>query len=183
MNSLVIGLSGKKGSGKDHTCLLLRRCGLIDSVSVERMAFADSLKDEVARACGVDRRFIEGNKEHFRLILQGWGTEFRRQLHGSNYWVKQLDEKIGSSTSQVIVVTDVRFENEADLIHDCDGILIRMVAPDKTIDAHPSETALDSHTFDYTLYNHFDASLDDDVALLWSTVILPRLNAHSRVER
>lgn len=53
-----------------------------------------------------------------------------------------------------MVVTDVRFPNEADAIRDAGGVLIRLVRPSAGQgDAHPSETALDDYVENYRLSN------------------------------
>ncbi len=50
------------------------------------------------------------------------------------------------------LVTDVRFENEAEAIKERGGILLRI---NRNVDTgtHPSETSLDDYKFDYTISN------------------------------
>lgn len=183
-NPLVIGLSGKKGSGKDHTCHLLRRLGWESSIDVERLAFADPLKDEVAQACGVTREFIEKNKPNFRLILQGWGSEFRRQLCGDSYWLKKLDDRINESSCDIVVISDARFRNEADFIrNDWGGLIVRIDRNENQSDPHPSEIDLDDYDFDYRINNDGSAAFDDYLAVFWDTVILPRFLAIKNLEQ
>lgn len=51
-----------------------------------------------------------------RWLLQQWGTEFRRS-QDPNYWVKRLNRRIHRTTERRIVVSDVRYHNEAELVN------------------------------------------------------------------
>lgn len=86
-------------------------------------------------------------KEQFRLILQWWGTEFRRQMFTDSYWRDKLATKIRTlKADQIAVVTDVRFPDEADQIKEMGGILVRVNRPGMDVKSgHPSETALDNY--------------------------------------
>lgn len=125
---------------------------------VVQIAFADALKDEVAAACGVTKTFIEQNKDKFRLILQGWGTDFRRGIYGDDYWIKQCLFKMTRQPDYVnmIILTDVRFPNEADVVHQAGGKLFRVTRclPSNNDDIHPSEIALDNYKFDDVIENN-----------------------------
>ena len=55
------------------------------------------------------------------------------------------------------VVSDCRFENEAQAIKDRGGVIIRIDRPGvKPINNHPSETAIDHWPFDYKIANVSD---------------------------
>ena len=59
-----------------------------------------------------------------------------------------------------LIITDVRFPNEAELVRELDGVLIRVERDTGLDDTHDSETALDDYDhFDFRLKN--DGSLDD----------------------
>ena len=126
---MLIGLVGKKQCGKDTFCAMLTQ---LSSAPVQRLAFGDALKQEVAQKCEVPLHMIEQQKAVFRPMLQWWGTEFRRQFHGQDYWIRRLEEKLlGLQQSRadaglLVVVTDVRFKNEADMIRLRGGLLIRI---------------------------------------------------------
>lgn len=106
----VIGLIGKKLSGKDSVFKALREF----VPHGQRIAFADPLKIELAAACGVSVEYLEEHKEVFRAGLQWWGTEFRRGLFGDDYWVNLVDSKLkhlSTATDRgLAVITDVRFQ-------------------------------------------------------------------------
>lgn len=117
-----------------------------------------------------------------RLVLQLLGTECGREIIHPNIWTNALfsdyketispsDEEsfkellVFSKTKVSIkypnwIITDVRFPNEVKAIKDRDGILIRVNKNLKTIDNHPSETALDNYTgFNYAIDNN--GSIED----------------------
>ena len=120
----IIGIVGKMQSGKD-TFFDYAAHSLPEA---RRVAFADELKSEVATATGYDVAAINELKSIFRPVLQWWGTDFRRQLCSPNYWLDRLRYRVALLPEDSIVfVTDVRFHNEADLIRDMGGIIIRTV--------------------------------------------------------
>jgi len=156
----IIGISGKKQSGKDTVASYIR-----DKYPDRyiRIAFADALKEEVAKACNTDLATIEKEKELYRPILQWWGTEFRRQQHKA-YWIARWLTKVKlESDNALIVCADVRFLNEANTIAWVGGYLWRVnrYIPRQSfedIDEHSSETALDG-------YNKFDVLIKNDTNL------------------
>lgn len=155
---LIIGISGKKRSGKDTVAGLLmaklnRRC--------EKFNFADPLKAEVCWNYRVSREYLEEHKENFRLILQGHGTDYRRRLFGDTYWIVQwigAASKLDREGTEILFTTDVRFKNEATTIKHNGGILIRVSRNESADivdnDKHSSETELDNYNgFDYVIRN------------------------------
>jgi hypothetical protein len=154
----LIGISGKKRCGKDTVADIL-----IDIYKdTIKASFAAALKIEVARATGFDIKYMDSHKENFRLLYQGWGTDFRRKLFGENYWVNKLHETLQYIDSReeecgigehFTVITDVRFPNEYDYVKSHGGIMIRVVRHNEVTDLHPSECALDNHGFDHIIYN------------------------------
>lgn len=151
----LIGIAGKKGVGKDEVCNIIRS----RLQNVKRIAFADALKDEVCRAMLISREYMEAHKPHFRLILQGWGTDYRRQMHGEDYWLRQWTVRIIRETDEdvTIVVPDVRFLNEARMVQELGGYVFHVDRPDYSegSDFHQSENDLDKFTeFDRHIKNH-----------------------------
>ena len=123
----ILGLAGHAGAGKDYTYEYIER--LLAPLHVERIAFADGLKFDIESALGVLPYDLPALRDkpypsEIRLLLQWWGTELRRDQHGANYWVDkgmEMAEK-ASAYSHLVVVTDVRFANEAAVIIDAGGI-------------------------------------------------------------
>jgi len=91
---------------------------LAEKYKYTRGAFADILKEEVARAvpCDPTEFNTEPMRTQIRPVLQAWGTEFRR-AQDPEYWVKQAEAGIQTfPRSQPIVFTDARFPNELDML-------------------------------------------------------------------
>lgn len=95
-----------------------------------------------------------------REIMQLWGTEYRRNQR-SDYWIDKLSqlihEKIKCGTRK-FVVTDVRFEDEAQLIKKMNGqvwLIQRDIADIKPA-WHRSERVQDIASIDKTIANNRD---------------------------
>ena len=153
---MIIGISGKKRSGKDTVYELIRMLKQGDGVYPLRAAFGDQIKEEVAGVTGVDLDHIEEHKERFRPMLQWWGADFRRHYKGENYWLDKMLAKMKTITGkEVLVITDVRYPNEAELVKEAGGIMIRVDRKTGLEDAHGSENLLDSFEgFDYRISNN-----------------------------
>ena len=88
-------------------------------------AFGDQIKEEVAGVTGVDLEHIEEHKERFRPMLQWWGADFRRHYKGESYWLDKMLARMETITAkEVLVITDVRYPNEAELVKRAGGIMI-----------------------------------------------------------
>lgn len=109
-------------------------------------------------------RSVRTSEIPFRLFLQRFGTEAHRDLFGEDIWVDQVlpCREGGAAPSyqdyDVVLMPDVRFPNEAQRILSLDGLLVRIVRPDrKQDDQHSSEQVLDVPS--ETICN--DQGLDD----------------------
>ena len=151
----IIAISGKKHAGKDTVAHILRVNHKGPSLAY---SFATPLKQEVAMACGVKVEFIEQFKDNFRLILQGWGTNFRRQLYDEYYWTKKMSKALdmfeGAGNIGLVVIPDMRFKNEYALMKARGATLVRVEREGLQADGHPSETDLDNEKFTHTIYNN-----------------------------
>ena len=150
---MIIGISGKKRSGKDTIYRLIKE---LNGILPLRAAFGDQIKEEVAGITGVDVDHIEENKEHFRPMLQWWGSDFRRHYNGESYWLDNMLAKMKTlAAKEVMVITDVRYPNEAELVKRAGGIMIRVDRRTGLEDPHSSENLLDDFEgFDYRLTNN-----------------------------
>jgi hypothetical protein len=181
---MIIGLTGKKGSGKDTIAT-----HLIESNGFVRVAFADPLKESVAALFDISRDLIEQLKNDeaalvtlslydvdqsyaelsVREFLQRYGTEAHRGVFGDQFW---LDATRGRITRLLedgyrdLVFTDVRFDNEAELVRNLGGTMVEVHRPGLSIaDAHASEQLPPA---DVLLYNDGTlADLEAHVAVLY----------------
>ena len=167
---MLIGLTGYKGVGKDTAA------GFLDGYT--KLAFADKLKEAVANLfrltvaevdllksdfCWVEVRHplsSEAITFSWREFLQRFGTEMGRDTFGKDFWTErwqqafdQLYEEHPKKAANV-VVTDVRFPNEAARIHFNGGVVIKIERPGFDSDGHASEIPLDSDLIDATVLNN-----------------------------
>lgn len=117
----LLGISGKIKSGKSTVAKLLKQhliyTGSYKEDQIFIIGFAQALKEEVAKAAGCSVEFINENKSAFRLILQGWGTDFKRNLIGENYWLHKFRDKVANLPSHsFVIVDDIRFLNELEYL-------------------------------------------------------------------
>jgi hypothetical protein len=91
-----------------------------------------------------------------RQLMQRLGTDAGRKLFGETFWVDQFFANVGKT--DLLVISDVRFPNEAQAIKDRGGIIVRIVRDGyEPVSAHVSETSYNDQ--DFTIYN--DAKPDD----------------------
>jgi hypothetical protein len=168
---MLIGLTGRAQAGKDtvfERLVLLYRT----TTEVRRVSFADPLYESAAAALGVDVEFLRRWKADpraglklavpgvecagsltFREYLQRYGTEAHRTLFGPDFWVERADL---THDGRIVVVTDVRFRNEAQAIADAGGAVVRVTGPaevEGVEDAHQSEAGIPAYLVDQTLDN------------------------------
>tara|TARA_Y100000310_G_C20680979_1_gene815922 strand:+ start:2852 stop:3397 length:546 start_codon:yes stop_codon:yes gene_type:complete len=152
---MVIGISGKKRSGKDTVFALINQ--ITDrEIRTVRTAFGDQIKREISDAMGIDSSAIDADKEHFRPLLQWWGAEFRRGFCGSDYWIRKMRSVAARYyANDWLVITDVRFPNEAAMVKELNGVMVRVDRDTGLEDAHSSETHMDDYEgFDYRIENN-----------------------------
>ncbi len=104
----------------------------------------------------VDTYGWEYAKEQFpdvRRLLQRLGTEGGRDILGENIWV---DTAFGRARldGAGLVITDVRFPNEAEAIKARGGKVVRISRPGiGPVNEHASDSALADYPFDHHIYN------------------------------
>lgn len=87
-----------------------------------------------------------------RGLLQRIGTDAGRRIMGSDVWVDLAFD--GLDESDAVVATDVRFANEAHAIQARGGLMVKVTRPGtEPVNAHVSETGLESWPFDWTIVN------------------------------
>ena len=94
-----------------------------------------------------------------REILRLWGTEYRRSCDSYTYWIERLQATIDAHIAagrRILVVTDVRYLNEAIHIQSIGGKLWRIKRPIADIAAvsHSSEADVNRIEVDLTIHNN-----------------------------
>ena len=88
-----------------------------------------------------------------RVYLQRYGTEAHREIFGDDFWVDQTLPEGLNHIDKLLVVTDMRFPNEAQRVLDLGVVTIKIVRDVKTAhSAHLSEQNID-HMMKYELDN------------------------------
>lgn len=166
----IIGLCGYAGAGKDET-----RKILCSAHGMAGIAFADPLRamgEALLIDCGVPLEFARDRdlKEQimpglgisWRRLLQTLGTEWGRGLRES-FWLDAAATKIAQLCEEGlpgVVISDVRFPNEADWVRAAGGEMWRIVRPNlPPVAAHVSEQYVERIHVDRVIVN--DGSLDD----------------------
>lgn len=165
----IIGVSGKIGSGKDAVGDYLKKygfrtenlaanvrrvCSILTGVSYETLLHRESKGIRL-----YDNTMSMG--ELFQIIGNGL-----REIVDEDVWLDSLFNNLKST--DLIVITDVRYPNEVKEIERRGGVVIRIngdpigiresIRTGKSSDKRdlnaPSETSLDSHEFNYVIENN-----------------------------
>jgi len=171
---LYVGISGKKGHGKDTFANKLLEKLYDKGIDAQLYHYADPIKDLVVSVFGLDpdvvynltpeaakqrdeptylRRldfptcFRDDYYKHLttREILQIMGTEIGR-ANCPTIWSHAPFRKEWPEDTNVVLIPDVRFIDEVESIKENDGLVIRIIRPSlSNNDTHLSETALDNY--------------------------------------
>ena len=160
---MIIGLSGYAQSGKDTVAKIL-----VESYGYSRIAFADIIRvacyrlnpivtyDGMRLSHLVDLEGWEIAKTYpeVRRLLQVMGSEVGRDLIDPQIWIELTMFNV--KTEDKIVISDVRFRNEAEEIKWRHGQVWRISRIEKNgpINIHRSETDMDSWDFDQYISNN-----------------------------
>ena len=164
---MIIGISGKMGAGKDTAAAILVKMGYLQA------SFAQNLKSVASIITGIPYDEIV-TREVKRMqapdtnltvaqVFQLLGNGIRNIL-GDDIWIKSLFNNIKGDEN--VVISDVRYLNEAEAIRKRGGIIIRIErskentahtigSQDGRDPIHVSETELDR-------YEHFSIVLDNN---------------------
>lgn len=171
--SIVIGMIGKAGSGKDTVADYV-----VEKYGFTKIAFADPLKQAVQVIFDVDDNYMF-DREMRELPLPGWepwsvrkllqfvGTELMRNQVDEDIWVKNAASR--AKRISKCIISDVRFPNEVtDMRKRLEGnanmVFVRVTRPgheDATggIKGHASEAMIDELDADIDIVN--DGTLED----------------------
>lgn len=153
--TILIGLHGKKGSGKNTAADVIHEWGRKRGLKVLDHGFADLLKFSCIRALGIDVKTVNDGvviadslkrigdisisiPEQSMLVeisgrqyLQNYGTEAHRDVFGRDFWIDQLLPlettwqykwaEHEEDWPDIAVITDLRYANEAQRIHQLGG--------------------------------------------------------------
>jgi len=154
----ILGLVGKKQSGKNTVAEYIYRQATAASQPVIELAFADALKQDVADAFGILVSQLEERKNNpiVRHTLQWYGVDKRELEQEKSYWINKLADRLieYKNADILLVVTDCRFLNEAEFLKIAGAKLVRIRRDGLPEDDHISETEQELIGCDYTISNH-----------------------------
>lgn len=159
---MLIGIVGNIGTGKTTVANYL-----VTKRGFTEITFSTPLK-QIAEIFGFEKSQLYGTQEEKleinklwgisgREFMQKFGTEicreqFPRILNIEKVWIKLFEKAYEESKSNNIVVSDVRFEDEADSIKRKGGILVRINRKTKHNINHKSE--LQNFKIDFVIENN-----------------------------
>jgi hypothetical protein len=123
----MIGISGYARSGKDtlgeSLCRILKEHGIY----AKTFAFANCLKQDINDFCFEKFNISsftknDDEKKLIRPLLVGYGESARKK--NKNLWIERLQENLPSNV--LPIVTDIRYENEADWLNSKKGFIINL---------------------------------------------------------
>ena len=155
---MIIGVLGKKRSGKDTTGDYL-----VANKNFVKYSFANPIKRGAMELFGFTEDQVFGDaKDEIdptwgitpRLVLQIMGTEVFQydmpkyipelQAFGRGFWVKRFEQWYNQNRELDVVICDVRFQHEADAILKMGGQVWKVQRPSLvSIDEHASEMEMD----------------------------------------
>lgn len=190
----LIGVTGLARSGKDHAA-----DNLAHLMKLHKYAFAEPLKTMLKSVFGDhfhegDRSDIcPETCKSFRVMMQTLGTEWGREMMNPQIWVNLVakrwreveaggylvleprapgDHRAGcpSYIAEGMVLSDVRFDSEAEWIQLNGGVILEVVRPEHKslgdklrsvvgIAGHQSEKGISRHFITHTIVN--DGTLND----------------------
>jgi hypothetical protein len=173
---MLFGLVGKKGVGKDTVADYL-----VSKHGFQKHAFALPIK----QACSLlfqlsldefenDHKEMVNTRHNLtpRQMMQLVGTDMFRNMVDDDFWIQHFLTFYNNHHDTVnLVVSDVRFQNEVDIIKQLGGKIVRITRSDirpgrhTTFDGHVSEQGVDLLTgIDVEVKN------TDTLASLWNQI-------------
>lgn len=153
----LIGVAGAARSGKDTTANFI-----IAAVGGYRYSFADPIRGMLTHiGVHLNDPYWADRKEQVipilgvspRRLMQTLGTEWGRELINPDLWLILAQQNLAVN-GPGMVITDVRFDNEAEWIRRMGGKVIhisRNSAP--AVEAHKSEAGIAHHNTDSYIFN------------------------------
>ena len=158
----IIAFTGLAQSGKTTAA------NAFISIGYDRMSFAEPIKAMVSclTPCkDKDARPPSLCGKTLREVYQTLGTDWGRNMGGGDIWIlagrARLDELLGDVESDIIrgiVLDDVRFDNEAELIRSMGGLVVEITRSSVPQMEHSSEAGIARDLIDYSFANEGDVA-------------------------
>ena len=166
---MIIGISGKLGSGK--TTCAEKLTTILDDGTIKN--FADRLKYLASIIFKFDLKLAYENKNFYLdewdmtvgETLQFVGQSFREQF-GDNFWIKQVNIE----PEKYNFIADLRYKNEAEWIKSQGGIVIRLNGDPDNIRKNSKRNKTHISEIDLDDYQNWDLVIDTDTNSITETV-------------
>lgn len=179
---LLIGFTGKARSGKDTIGK-----HLIEQHGFGGYAMARPLKMMLGAIGYPEERYQTTEEKEsiipllgvsYRHLAQTLGTEWMRKCVAEDGWVLLAREAIRTARDvglAGLVITDIRFENEAAIVRDEGGVVVHVIsnrnfALSAATQAHSSEAGVAVANNDRLIFNYYDQPSAASLAALHATV-------------
>ena len=169
---MIVGFGHRSRMGKDACAMFLETHLRIANISVKRIGFAFQLKmatHQLFKQFGVQHPIhYENHPEDRQIILSGIGTNVVQLWIKYGNKVREVYERTwidlalgqDDGTADIVIITDVRFPNEAEVIKELGGLLYKVHNPRTPLLDSPSDEALEGYKcWDRIILN--DANLED----------------------
>ncbi len=178
---MLIGFSGKKGSGKSYFAEYLVNNKLFIKLSfasplkeITKILFNlsdEDVKDPIKKEL-INPKFNASPRE----LMQWLGTDIMREEFNKKFnysgsiWIDSIKDKVKTllDNNKDVVIDDVRFQNEVDMIHSLGGIVINLRNDlDNTLNNSTSTHSSENQklTFNYEFVNDKSYSNTYDIYL------------------
>ena len=133
----LIGFAGHQGSGKDSCADIL-----VEGRNFVKFAFADAVKTSCKALFDLSDDQLWGDSKNTiderygqspRQLMQKLGTDFVRQMVRQSFWIDKFAAWYEKTTENV-VISDVRFQDEVDIIRKLGGKVYLVQRP-----SHPKQ--------------------------------------------
>ena len=153
---MIIGLTGKARSGKDTVAEHLALAH-----GFHHYWFSKPMKEACRSMFGWDDAHLYGDLKEVvdprfgispRVALQTLGTEWGRNTINSDLWILRAQKEM--EQHDCIVISDCRFDNEAEAVLSAGGIVIEVSRADiNEVAAHSSENGISSNLVTFRIDN------------------------------
>lgn len=152
---MLVGLYGKAGAGKTT---------IAHAVTNSVIAFAKPIKYIAERCFGWDGK----KDERGRRLLQVLGTEAGRE-YNPNIWIDYTITAYKLSSSNLVVIDDVRFQNEADAIIKESGIVLEVIGRGTDLGSNASHVSEQGISMPFLQIDN-SGTVEESVRQFWEIV-------------
>ena len=160
---MIIGLTGRARSGKDAIADIL-----VKHHNFTKIAFAGPIKEMTQKLLQMTPATLEQTKDYGlhhldgvtpRRIMQTLGTDWGRDIIHKELWIRIAEERMNllmetSEEGRNLVFTDVRFDNEAEMLLAYDASIYQVNRPGiGGVAQHVSEAGISDEYIDGYIYN------------------------------